>query len=100
MDIVLSVAVDAQVARARKPLVVHVAAIATLLIVRPFQIEIANIMQRDDVRETLSGVTGRAVCSKLAFVHTGFGVTRATSKAVLWPRLERDAWMTVRTANC
>lgn len=49
MDVVLAVAVDAQVPRAREPTIVDVAAIAALLIVCPLELEVANIMQGYDV---------------------------------------------------
>jgi hypothetical protein len=99
MNVVLPVAVDAQVARAREATIVYVAAIAALLIMRALEIEIADIVQGDNVRETLSRMAGGAVGSELAFVDLGFRVTRAAAKAVRGPRLECDTWMAISTAN-
>lgn len=49
VNVVLAVAIDAQVARAGEPTVVDVAAVATLLIVRPLELEVAHIMQCHNV---------------------------------------------------
>ena len=99
VNVVLPVAVDAQVARAREPAIAHMAAIATLLIVRALEIEIADIVECDDVRETLSRVASCAVGSELAFVDLGFRVTCTAAKAIGRSRLEGNAWMTICASN-
>lgn len=99
VNVVLPVAVDAQVARACETAIVDVAAIATLLIVSALKTKVANIVQSDDVRETLSCVARSAVCTKLPFVNLWLGVTRATAKAVGRPRLKGDAWMAIGAAH-
>jgi len=99
VNVVLPVAVDAQVARASEPAIIDMAAVATLLIVGALEVEIANIVKSNDVRETLSRMAGCAVGSELAFVNLGFGVTRAATKAIGGSRLKGNAWMAVGAPN-
>tara|TARA_R110002095_G_scaffold200282_2_gene180459 strand:- start:22 stop:603 length:582 start_codon:yes stop_codon:yes gene_type:complete len=99
VNVVLPVAVDAQVARACETAIVDVAAIATLLIMSALKTKVANIVQSDDVRETLSCVARGAVGTKLSFVNLWLWVTCATTKAVGGPRLKGDAWMAISAAH-
>lgn len=99
MNVVVSVAVDAEISGAREPLIVDVTAVATLLIVCSLEVEVPDIVQCNDVGETLRRVAGRAVGAKLAFVNPWLGVTSTTAVAVRWPRFERDARMAIGTAN-
>ena len=99
VDVVLPVAVDAQVSGAREATVVDVALLAALLIVSSLELEVAYVVQRHDVRERICGVTGLAHRSKLAFMHLGLGVAGASAVTVRGPRLEGNARMTIGTTN-
>jgi hypothetical protein len=99
VDVVLPVAVDAQVPGAGEASVVDMAFLAALLIVGSLELEIANVVQRDDVGEGVRGVAGLAHRSKLALVYLGLGVAGASAVTVCGPGLEGHAWMAIGTTN-
>ena len=72
------------------------AAVAALLIVHALELEVADVVQSDDVGETLSGVAVGAIGSELTFVDCRFRVAGAATVAILGTRLELDA----RVAIC
>ncbi len=99
VDVILSVAVDAQVTGARKAPIVDVTAIAALLIVGTFELEVTDVVKRNNVREGVGGVAGLANCAELALVYLRLWVARALAIAVRGARLECHAGMTIGAAN-
>src|SRR5262249_31939825 len=75
VDVVLAVAVDAQVAAAGERPVIAVAALARDVVVHALEREVANVVQRLDVFPRSRGVALRAAGAVLAAVHLGLGVT-------------------------
>ena len=96
MDVVLAVAVDAQISRARQRPVIAMASRACQVVVATFEGEVADVVHRSDVAEGLRRVALLARSAVLAAMHIGFGMT---AKAGRRPRLERHRWMTIHAAN-
>lgn len=99
MDVVLPVAVNAQVSGSGEASVVDVALLAALLVVGSLELKIAYVMQRDDVGEGVCSVAGLANRSKLALVYLGFWMAGAAAVAIRGPGLEGHAGMTIGTTN-
>lgn len=74
--------------------------IAGLLIVRPFEIEIADIVQGLDVREGLGSMTSRAIGPKFALMYLGFRMTGTTAEAVPRSGLKGHTGVTIRALHC
>jgi len=99
VNVVLPVAVNAQVSRTGQSAIVDMTCVAALLVVGPFELEVAYVVERDDVRERLGGVAAAASGTELPFVNFGFGVTRAATVAILRARLESHAGVAVGAAH-
>ncbi len=99
VHVVLSMAVDAQVPRPGQAAVVNMAAIASLLIVSPFKVEVSNIVQSANIRKTLCRMAGFALGTKLPQVYFGLGMASAPSKAIGGTRLEGHAGMAIGAGN-
>ena len=74
-------------------------AVAALLVVGALELEIPDIVQSNDIREALRGMTIGAVGSELPFVHGRLGMACTTAIAILRSRLELDAWVAVRALH-
>ena len=94
MDIVLAVAVDAEIPGASQRSAVDVATLAVETIVGTLEREVAYIVQRLNVAEIVCRVAGLAHRAVGTFMNIWL---RVASEAVLWPRLESDLGMTIRT---
>src|SRR5262245_40948210 len=96
VDIVLAVAVDAQIAAAGERAVVAVAALAREVVVHALEREVADVVQRLDVLPRPRRVALRAAGPVLPLVDGGLGVT---AEAVGRPRLERHRGVAIRAPH-
>ncbi len=96
VDVVLAMAVDAEVATTRERTVIAVATLARDVVVAALEREVADVVQWLHVLPRLRRVALLARGAVLTLVHRGLGVT---AEAVRRARLERDRWMAVRAAN-
>ena len=99
MDIILAVAVDAQVTGAGEAPIVNVAAVAALLIVGSLQLEVTHIVQGNDVRERVCGMASLTDGSELPLMHLGLGVARTSAVAVLGSRLKGHTGVAIRATH-
>lgn len=96
MDVVLAVAIEAEVARPCERPRILVATLARQIVVHASQRKVPDIVQRLNVLERARGMALLALRSILAFVNFWL---RVTSVAVGRPRLERDRGMAVRAPH-
>ena len=75
------------------------ASVAGLLIVRPFEVKISNIVQGANIRKTLCGMAGFALGTKLPKVHFRLGMASAPSIAIGGTRFEGHAGMAIGAGN-
>ncbi len=99
VNVILPMAVDAEISRAGQTAIVHVASLAALLVVSALEVKVTNVVKSDDVRETLSRMARRAVGAELSLVNARLGMTRAAAIAILRSRLERHAGVTIRAGD-